>query len=394
MKIVVAHNFYQQPGGEDQVYGAEAALLESHGHDVIRFEMHNDVIDGMSRAALIGATIWNGRSQRALAALVQQHQPDVVHFHNTFPLISPSGYAAARQGGAAVVQTLHNFRVLCPNALFFRDGKPCEQCLGRAILWPGIKHGCYRDSRTATAVVATALTIHRAAGTWRRAVDAFVAPTRMARDKFIAGGLPAGRIHVKPNFVHPDPGLGAGDGGYAIFVGRLSAEKGLGTLLAAWQSLGNAALPLKIIGDGPLAPDVRAAAAARCPQIEWLGRRPLSEVYRHIGQAAVLIVPSECYETFGRTAVEAFATGTPVIAANHGAMAELVRDGETGLLFRPGDPAELARQVNSFIANRAAWTARRPGCRAEFEAHYTGARNYEMLMAIYEQAMEVECKPA
>jgi glycosyltransferase involved in cell wall biosynthesis len=387
MKIVVAHNFYQQPGGEDQVFAAEVALLESRGHEAVRFEMHNDRVEAMSRAKLIKATIWNRDAERELGELLERHRPEVVHFHNTFPLISPAGYAAARRAGAAVVQTLHNFRLLCPNGLFLREGQVCEACLGRTVPWPAVQHGCYRESRATTAVVATALTVHRARGTYRHAVDAYIVPTEMAREKFArAKVVPEDRLHVKPHFVHPDPGVGPGDGGFAIFVGRLSREKGLGTLLAAWARLGERAaeLPLKVIGDGPLAPLVREH---RSPHVSWLGRLPLAEVYAQLGRAAVLVLPSECYETFGRTAVEAFATGTPVIAADHGAMAEIVEPGETGLRFRPGDAEDLAARVTEFLADRAAWQGRRPDCRREFEAKYTAERNYQMLMEVYRSAL-------
>ena len=250
MKIVVAHNFYQQPGGEDQVYHAEVALLREFGHDVVPFEVHNDAVAGMGKLGLAKATVWNGEVAGRLGEVVWRARADVVHFHNTFPLISPAAYYAARRAGAAVVQTLHNFRLLCPVALFYRDGKPCEDCLGKPLAWPGVVHACYRGSRATTAVTAAAVATHRAAGTFQNAVDAYVCLTDFARDKFVAGGLPPGKLHVKPNFVHPDPGPRRGGDGSAVFVGRLSEEKGVLPLLAAWEHLD---VPLTIIGAGPLA---------------------------------------------------------------------------------------------------------------------------------------------
>ena len=274
--------------------------------------------------------------------------------------------------------------MLCPGANFYRDGKVCEDCLHKSLPLGGVKHKCYRDSTAASAATATMLSFHRLIGTWNNAIDAYITPTSFARGKFIEGGLPPQKIVVKPNFVHPDPGVGAGGGGYAIYVGRLSHEKGLDTLLAGWKILGGD-LPLKIVGDGPLADDVRSAVANN-PAIEWLGRRDLDEVYDLIGHAELLIMPSNCYETFGRVAAEAYAKGTPVIASDHGAPADIVDHGRTGLRFTPGDGADLAAKVREALADRNKLAEMRRAARAEFEAKYTGPRNHEMLMAVYQQA--------
>jgi glycosyltransferase involved in cell wall biosynthesis len=220
-------------------------------------------------------------------------------------------------------------------------------------------------------------------GTYHRLVDLYIAPSPSSRAKLIEGGLPADRIVVKPNFL-PDPGVGSGGGGFALFAGRLSREKGLETLLEAWRILGDL-IPLKIIGDGPLAPLV--SAAANCQRnIEWLGRRPLSDVYDLLGQASFSILPSRCYETFGRVAVEAFAKGTPVIASRHGAMADLVEHGRTGALFEPGNPADLAEKVRAMLADPSLHTTMRSQARREYETHYTDQQNYQQLMEIYARA--------
>ena len=385
MKIVVAHNFYQQAGGEDQVYRAEVELLREFGHAVVPFEVHNDAVAGMGRARLAAATIWNRGTAAELTAVIRREGADVVHFHNTFPLISPAAYYAARRAGAAVVQTLHNFRLMCPVALFYRDGKPCEDCLGKPLAWPGVVHACYRGSRVTTAVTAAAVAVHRAVGTWDHAVDAYVCLTDFARDKFVAGGLPPGKLHVKPNFVHPDPGVRPGGDGSAVFVGRLSEEKGVLPLLAAWEHL---TVPLTVIGAGPLADRV-AAAAAKNPAIKPVGRQSLDSIYGTIGRAALLVLPSVCYETFGRVAAEAFAVGTPVVASGHGAVADVVgTGGRLGALFTPGDPAALAAAVLDMLARPAdQQAALRQRARAEFVAKYTGERNHAMLMDVYRAAV-------
>ena len=386
MKVLLIHNYYQQAGGEDGVFLEEADLLEAHGHEVTRYQLHNDQIATMKRAVLVEKTIWNRSAYRDLEHLIGRTRPDVTHFHNTFPLVSPAGYYAAKAAGLPVIQTLHNYRLLCPNALFYRNGGPCEDCLGKTVTWPGVIHGCYRGSSAASAVVTAMLSAHRAAGTWTRAVDKYVVLTEFARRKFVDGGLPTGKVVVKPNFVRTDPGVGAGRGGYALFVGRLSPEKGVNTLLEAWSRFGKS-IPLKVAGDGPLEGRV-AAAAKKVTGLEYLGHKRVEEVRMLMKGAKMLVFPSEWYETFGRVAAEAFAAGTPVVASDIGAVAEIVDDGRTGLRFRPGDARHLAAQVERMLSYPREYARMRREARAEYESEYTAERNYEMLMSIYESALK------
>jgi glycosyltransferase involved in cell wall biosynthesis len=236
------------------------------------------------------------------------------------------------------------------------------------------------------------LTTHRALRTWTEVVDVYVALTEFARRKFIEGGLPAGKLVVKPNFVYPDPGPGEGRGGYALFVGRLSPEKGVGTLLAAWERL-DRRIPLKVVGDGPLREQV-AEAANRRSCVEHLGYRPAEEVHALLKEASVLVFPSEWYEGFSRVVAEAFATATPIIAADIGAATELVEHGHTGLRFRPGDPEDLAGQAGWFFSHPEEHPRMRREVRAEFEAKYTAEQNYRMLIDIYELTLERKETPA
>src|SRR5262249_9256982 len=308
------------------------------------------------------------------------------HFHNTLPLISPAAYYAARAENVRVVQTLHNFRLCCVNALLFRDGKVCERCLGKPIPWHGIVRKCYQGSRAASAAVAAMTSLHRMFGTWRNAVDVYIALSESSRNKLVEGGLPADRIVVKSNFAYPDPGPGMGTGGYAVFVGRLSAEKGVETLLAAWRQLADGP-PLKIVGDGPLGPAVQHVAA-RDPKIQWLPGASHESVYELIGQAAFLVLPSQCYENFPRVVIEAFARGTPVIASKLGAMAELVANGCTGLHFKPANPEDLAGKVRHILADPQKLARMRQNARQTFDQNFTASANHKTLMAIYERAME------
>jgi glycosyltransferase involved in cell wall biosynthesis len=384
MKILACHNFYQQPGGEDQVFADETALLESYGHRVVRYTVHNDAVNAAGRLALLGKTIWNRSTAREIAAIVRRERADIVHFHNTFPLISPAAYYAARRAGAAVVQTLHNYRLLCPGAMFLRDGAVCESCLGRAPI-AAVVHKCYRGSRAASAATAAMLMSHRILATYRHRVDAYIALTEFGRRKFIVGGLPAEKIVVKPNFVAPDPGIGDGRGKRAVFVGRLAPGKGLETLLEAWTKHAPG-MPLTVIGDGPLAGAVREAVGAGSG-VQWLGRRPSHEVYDLMGSAAVLVMPSVWYEGLPKTLIESFAKGTPVIASRLGALAETVMHGTTGLHFAPGDAADLARQVRFAAANAEELANMRIACRHEFERRYTAEQNYRLLHEIYAGAL-------
>lgn len=381
MRILLIHNYYQQLGGEDIIFETEASLLESYGHQVIRYTTHNNRIKEMNPLALAKVTLWNNQSYDHLRQLIRREKIQVAHFHNIFPLISPAAYYAVHHEGIPVVQTLHNFRLLCANGLFFRNGHVCEDCLTKKTPLPGIVHGCYRQSRTASTASVMMVKLHSLLGTWSKIVDVFIAYSHFAHKKFIEGGLPAQKIHFKTNFLYPAPNPGTGTGNYALFVGRLAPEKGTQTMLSAWQKLGGK-IPLKILGDGPLAPQV-VAAAERHPGIEWLGRKPLSEVYQLMGEAAFLIISSEWYETFGRVGIEALAKGTPLVVANIGALAELVIPKQNGLTFRPGDTDDLVTQVQWLLDHPQKLQQMRQFARADFEAKYTAADNYQRLREIY-----------
>lgn len=254
------------------------------------------------------------------------------------------------------------------------------------MAWPGVLHACYRDSRPATVAVAAMIATHRHLRTWTEKVDLHIALTEFGRRKFIEAGLPADRIVVKPNFLAQDPGKGGGGGHFALFAGRLSAEKGIRTLLAAWRQV-KSRLPLKIVGDGPLGDSV-AAAASRIDGVTWLGERPHDEVLALMGEAAVVVMPSEWYEPFGLTIIEAFAKGTPVIGANIGSIGTLIEDGRNGYLHRAADPADLAAKLHEFLANPGAVATMRQAARRSFEENYTAERNYGRLMEIYVAAVE------
>jgi glycosyltransferase involved in cell wall biosynthesis len=379
MKVLLLHNYYRNPGGEDVVFAKEGALLEAHGHTVVRLSEHNDSI-GSNGFKIAGQTLWNQASLRRVRQAVAEHRPDLIHAHNTFPLLSPSVYFAGRAAGVAIVQTLHNYRLLCSNANLMRDAVPCEECLHQRSVLPAILHACYRSSRPATAAVATMLAAHHAVGTWERRIDFFIALSSFSKAKFVEGGFPSDRIAVKENFVEVPSASPTAGGPFALFAGRLSEEKGIRTLLDAWQQ--QLPLPLIVAGDGPL------RTLTWSSQVTVLGHQPSQSVTDLMAAATALIFPSTCYETSPLTILEAFACGLPVIASDLGAMRELVDNGRTGLLFRPGDPADLARTVRWAFDHPADLAAMRIEARREYEAKYTPERNYTMLMDIYRAAME------
>ncbi len=389
MKILIIHNEYQQRGGEDVVVEQETDLLRQYGHEVVQYIRTNHEIGAMSKgqkARLPLQTIWSGKSAADLRDVITREKPDIAHFHNTFMLISPSAYYACQKMGVPVVQTLHNYRLLCPNALFLRDGHICEDCMGKLVPYPGVIHACYRDSKAQSAGAAAMLTFHRLRRTYRKQVDTYIALTQFVRNKFLEAGWHDANIVIKPNFLSNDPGAKASTGNYALFVGRITEDKGLWTVVKAWQQLTN--IPIKIVGDGPLLVELQSYADQHnLTQIEFMGRQPKETVLQLMQDAYALIFPSEWYETFGLVAIEAYACGTPVIASNHGAVAEVVTDGQTGLHFKAGDANDLAEKVKQLWANPETQATLGQQARTHFEAHYTAARNYALLSSIYEQTL-------
>jgi glycosyltransferase involved in cell wall biosynthesis len=361
-------------------------LLEAHGHDVRFYGVSNTEVRRLWDRVTAAVQVPYAPGARArLAREIDRVRPDVVHVHNFFPLLSPSVYDACRAAGVSVVQTLHNYRLLCLNAVLFRDGHSCEDCVGKSVPWPGVIHGCYLGSRLASGTVAAMLVLHRILKTWAGKVDVFITPSEYARRQLVVGGLPAGKLTVKPNFVHPDPGTGAHAGGYVLYVGRLSREKGVETLLAAWEILG-ARVPLKIVGEGPLDAAV-ARAASPASGISWEGPQPPERTLRLMQDARALIFPSLLVEVLPTVVVEAFATGLPVIAATGGSAASMVADRQTGLHAAAGDPVDLAAKVAWLWDHPAEAGAMGRTARSEFERTYTAERNYELLVEIYALAI-------
>jgi len=387
MKLFLLHNCYLQSGGEDSAFLAEALMLSSYGEEVIQYTKKNYSLTGVSKFPYAFKAIWSVRTKKSLDTLLVLERPQLAHFHNIFYEISPSGYYSCRNHDIPVVQTLHNYRLICPSAILFRNGQICEECLSSYFSMPGISNACFHASKFATAAISAISVIHRFVRTWEKLVDVYIVLSEFSKNTLISAGLPKNKIVVKPNFVFPDPGFSSQVKKYALFVGRLMPEKGITTLLNAWRKCST--IPLEIIGGGLLEKDIiKFIEKNNSTKIKYRGHLLHQQVLSCIQEANFLVFPSQCYENFPLVIIEAFACGVPVIASRLGAMAEIVEDGKTGLLFTPGDAEDLASKVEWAWNHPAEMAEMGKAARREYEEKYTAERNYQMLMEIYQKAIE------
>lgn len=359
-------------------------MLRRRGHDVVEHVLENTRVAPRQMISVGLRSLWNTPEAERVKALIRSVQPDVLKVDNFFPQFSPSIFRAAKTMGVPTVLSVRNYRLVCPSANLFRDGHPCSECVGRPVAWPGVLHRCYRGSLLQSGAVAASNAVARARGVWADEVDRYVAVSRFVEQQLVDGGLPAGKIVVKPNFI-TDTGAGDGAGGYAIYVGRLTEEKGVRSMLRAWAA--SRRLPaLRIIGDGPLEGEVRAAASAD-PRIVAHGRVALGEVIGMLGQAAMLLFPSAWYEPFGRSIVEAYSKATPVVAAETPPIHDMVAEGVTGMLYRPEDHEQLAATVQAMVRDPERLRAMRHSARARYIEHYTEEANYAAMMRIFQSVL-------
>jgi len=388
MKIIVAHNKYQKSGGEDAVVKSEGALLKDQGHDVCLYQKDNDEINGYSKMKALRHFYhldWSADTYQEFKAVIKSFKPDVVHFHNIFYLITPSAYFACKEEGIPVVQSLHNFRIICPNALFYRDGVVCEKCLSGTLLH-GIYNRCFRKSIVLTALMARMIKKTWKKDVWNNAVDQYITATDFTRQKYIEKGIPQEKISVKPNLMYPDTKRRRRDKGYVLYVGRLSHEKGVDVLLKAWKSIQN--VPLKIIGDGPLSTSLKEYARANhLSPVEFLDYVDDSVFEEALQGAKFLVVSSRCYENFPRIVAEAFSFGIPVLASRLGSLSEIIDDQETGFLFESGHPEDLAQKAMRLINDEHQLAKMSQKARSVFEEKFSSEVNYRLLMEIYQKAI-------
>jgi len=393
MRILLIHNYYKQAGGEDTVFHQEAALLRSHGHEVEQLTFSNTEVSSFKeklQAAL--GVVYNPKSAGLISQKISAFKPEVVHVHNFFPLVSPAVFAVCYRHGIPVVMTLHNYRLICPSALLHYHGRVQLENVWQVLPFKAILQGVYRNSRLETASVVLATGVHKLLGTWRNKVSRFIALTPGGAELFQESSLRLrpGQLVVKPNFT-ADPGIGAAERqDYFLYLGRLTAEKGIFTLL---QAHALRPFPLKIVGTGPLQEQVKAYAAQH-PTVEYLGFQEREQAMTLLKQARALVFPSEWLETFGMTVIEAFATATPVVAASIGGARYLVQHGQNGLLYKPGNAQALTEQLQLLAQDPAYARVLGSRARCSYEQHYTPEANYQILLSIYRDAIGDKKTPA
>ncbi len=400
MNVLVVYNRYRsgQPSGEDRVVDQERALLAEAGHQVSTFERRSDDIAAMpllGKAAVPFRVPWNPAVRSELAARLRAERPDVVHIHNTFPLLSPSVVAACADVGVPAVATLHNYMMVCPPGTLYRDGHVCTDCTIHRLPLPALRHGCYRGSRLATVPMAVNLVANRRR--WWSGVARFFCISDAQRKILIQVGMPAERLAIKHNFV-PEPGVRrAGPGEHVLYLGRLTTEKGIRLLMSAWDMIaacGGLGVPLVLAGTGPLQEEVILWAKDR-DDIRYLGLLSKAECRQVIARSAAVVAPSNWMETFGLVVVEAMAADVPAVAAAHGAFVELIEDGVTGLLHRPGDPGSLAERLRCVAAAPKANQVMGKAARRRYEQDFTPAVGLDRLVVGYEAAIagSESCEP-
>lgn len=390
MKILMVHNYLRPPSGENTVFEQERGLLESKGHEVIAYTRQNSEIEAMGflkKTAVPLRAFWSLTDHAGIRRIAETQRPDVAHFHNIFPLVSPSAYRACKGAGIPVVQTLHHFRIVCPGALLFREGRVCEDCAGMRFL-PGIRHGCYRNSSVQTAGMAAVVNFHRMMRTWQDCVDLYIALSDFALDTYRRLGFPSKSFYVKGNFLQDPTEPVYYDEGYGVYIGRIGEEKGIPALLDALGECPE--IPFKMMGDGPLVGYLGGRLKENGFQnVEYLGVKSHDECMKHLTKARFLVLPSQCFEGSPMVLLEAMSAGKPVVVSNIGVLPAMVSDGANGYVFAPGASNELSARMKRLHADPGGAREMGRKGRALFEEKYTREVNYNKLMEAYQKAIEI-----
>lgn len=384
MRILQIHTAYRQQGGEDVIADIEASLLRDSGHEVLQ---HHAANSQHALQTLAGLTLapWNPVTARAVRRVAREFKPDVAHVHNTWFQLSPSVLTAIHSLGVPVVMTLHNYRLLCANAMLLRDGKVCEDCVGTHP-WRGVQHRCYRGSTALSVIAASTISMGRARHVWDSSVDSFIAPSAFLAEKLAAGGVTRRRIVVKPHGV-ADPGKRErrpSDSSTVLFVGRLSPEKGISVLIKAWANARPSGLELVVVGDGPQRALLEGFGT---PGVRFLGWRERHEVQRLMLSARALAFPSIWYEGLPSTLLEAFAAGLPVLASDIGGAAEIARMLGRQWVVASGNVSAWEASVAGLASSIAVDAAGSRG-RQLYDSHFTLELSRSRLLEIYAGAID------
>ncbi len=380
MKILQIHSRYKKRGGEETVVEEEKSVLERHGHTVIQYIRDNAETDQYSALQLAKLSLSQRNNKAAIGEIekvLRDEKPDICHVHNVYPLISPAVYETCQAHGIPVVQTLHNYKMLCTNALFFREGEVCELCLNQNLL-KSVKYKCYKDSYLATAVQADAIQYHRKAGTWQTMVDTYICLTDFQKDKMIEGGMPAARLQVKPNFVE-SVNLPYTYGDFFLFVGRLDESKGLADLLILMESCHQSNFVL--IGDSE-SPDI----FSKFDNVNYLGARDREVVQDYMSRCKAVVFPSKYYEGMPMVILEAFSHKKGVIARNVGAMSSMIKHGINGLRY--DDPEGLIEEVKKLEQDKQLVQNIGSGAFSDYQNIYSVEQGYQNLISLYNSIID------
>lgn len=389
MKVLLIHNYLRPPSGENTVFDAEKELLLNHHRELATYEKSNYEIEKYSLIKKLKIPLhifWSLKSYKEIKRLIKTNRPDIAHFHNTFPLVSPSAYFACKDEGVPVVQTLHNHRLFCPGGYFLRNGKICKDCVEKGLRC-SINNACYHDSKIQTAGLAAMLYIHRKLETWNKRIDCYITLTKFAKELYSNAGLPEDKISIKPNFIHDLKAYKKESVRFGVFIGRLGVEKGVESLLHALRKTDN--LSFKLLGDGPLRNSLEdIKSKLNLKNLEFCGYKSREETISILGKASFLVLPAIYYEGFPMVILEAMSLGKPVITTDLGGLPEIIRDGYNGFIVPSGDINVLSEKMNMLVKDKATCEMMGQNARKEYETKYTPEKNYEMLMDIYKKVIE------
>lgn len=378
MKVLMLHNRYKQLGGEDICTDAEVALLRANDVEVDTFFLDNDIVDNLNKVKLALNTVWSRYYYKALIEKINKGKYDIIHVQNFFPLFSPSIFYAAKKTGTKVVMTVHNYRLICPNGLMYVNNNICQECVGKTLATPSLFKKCYRDNYLATGVTAAMLGFHNMMQTWNNKIDGYICITDFVKKQLQLGKIREDKLFVKPNFVTVEIAPVFNPEDYYIFVGRIAVEKNIELLLKTFEKNKK---KLLIAGDGPMK-DIVIKSAEKHSNIVYLGKLSLSDTYKKIAYAKAFIFPSKWHEPFGRTIIESFAHGTPVIGSSLGGITELIEDGYNGYLFNPYIASDLDAAINKLEESKDSNSLRHHAY-LTYQTKYTEDINFKMLIDIY-----------
>jgi glycosyltransferase involved in cell wall biosynthesis len=394
MKVLIIHNFYRSlsPSGEDRVFEEEAVLLRENGVQIVIYEKSNDEIKGFGeKLSAIFKISWSKESYREVKQLIEKHRPDLVHVHNFWYLISPSIFFACNDLNVPVVQTVHNYRMFCANGLLLRNNAPCNLCVGKKP-WRGAAYGCYKNSRIYSLPIVISQYLHQIIKTWDNKVNAFIVPSVFLKNKLIESGLTKEKIFVKPHFTEEKKYTKEKPQNSGVFIGRISAEKGMETLVNAVMKLRESEIKdfsITLVGEGPAMPSLaKKVKEGKVSGLRFLDKLSHEESMKVLKRSRFLVIPSICYETFSKVAIEAFSCGKPVIASKSGALQDIVFDRKTGFIVKPNDYCDLASKMASLTKNDALCAKMGEHALAEYYEKYTAINNYKQLMEIYSYVIE------